>query len=558
MDGASDPLATIDASVDLGSAGLIPALPAAFAAGRDLALLAPLELLDPDDRSAFDREPATVDRVPLAEALGVANAAYGHLRASALATRLADPKTAVVVTGQQTGLFGGPLYTLTKAVAASLWAERLTAAGRPAVAVFWMATEDHDYREVARASFPVPAPRADADLLELDLGQDPTPLLPVGMRALGSGVDRALDQLRAAMPGDRFAAWIDRLASWYRPNARFGEAFARLLADLLGERCPLLLDAMLPAVKDAERPWLERIVSGHEEILARQAGRDRAIEAAGYPLQVAPQPGASPLFYLHRMERRRLALEGERVLLRGLDDFWQPRRWLEQAVAENPAVVSPGVLARPAVQDAILGTYLQVLGPGEISYMPQVAPLYEHLGVAAPRVVVRPHALVLGRHQLDKLDGTGLTLSDLVAPDLDLDRALGGERGDELVAGAAGEIARVLDELEGRALAVDATLAGPMAKTRSNIEGALTGFAAKAARAVATRDQIARQRAEALRGACRPGGGWQERVVSSAYFPGKYGERFVEALFAQLDLDWRRLSVIDPSEYAQKDEKEPR
>jgi bacillithiol biosynthesis cysteine-adding enzyme BshC len=539
-------------SVDLVAGGLVPPLPAAFAEGQALDLLEPLEFLGPESR-LLERKLPTIDRRELAAALAVANAAYGHPRADALAALLADPETAVVVTGQQTGLFGGPLYTLTKAVAAALWAERLTAGGRPAVAVFWMATEDHDYREVARASFPAVATASGSsgsrgsDLLSLDLGEDPNPLMPAGMRALGANVDRELERLRDSIGGERFSEWVDRLASWYRPNARFGEAFARLLTNLLGGRCPLLLDAMLPAVKEAERPWLERIVAGHEEILAVQRVRDETIRSAGYDLQVQPQPGASPLFYLHGMERRRLALDGDRVTLRGQDSFAETRAWLEQAIVENPAVVSPGVLARPAIQDAILGTHLQVLGPGEVSYMPQVATLYSYLGVAPPLVSVRPHALILGRHQLDKIGSSGLELADLVAPKLDLDRVLGGKGGDELVVGTAEDIGRRLDELGARALEVDATLAGPFEKTKSRIEGALAGFAARAAKAVAQRDQVTRQRAESLRQACRPDGGLQERMISSAYFPGKYGARFVDAFFEQLDLNWRRLSVIDPS-----------
>ena len=92
-------------------------------------------------------------RRELAEALRQANDQYGHPEARELAARLADPSTRVVITGQQPGLFGGPLYTLSKAVAAQLWAERLEAAGEPAIALFWMATEDHDFRESSRATF---------------------------------------------------------------------------------------------------------------------------------------------------------------------------------------------------------------------------------------------------------------------------------------------------------------------------------------------------------------------------------------------------------------------
>lgn len=539
-------------SVDLVAAGLLPPLPAAFARGEALELLEPLRFLTPGGmperaaRSAQDRaidpgEPPTVDRKVLADALAVANASYGHPGADSLAHKLSDPGTEVIVAGQQTGLFGGPLYTLSKAVAATLWAQRLEAAGRPAVAVFWMATEDHDYREVARSSFPTAT-----GLLEVGLGEDPQPLMPVGMRALGPSIDRALEELRAAVPGDRFADWVDRLATWYRPNARLGEAFARLMVGLMGDRCPLLLDAMLPAVKEAERPWMEKIVAGHEVLVLAYEERDRAIESAGFELQVSPQPGATPLFYLHGGERRRLAYSDGRVSLRGVEGFAEDRDWLAEVLAENPAAVSPGVLARPAIQDAILGTSLQILGPGEVSYMPQVAPLYDHLCIPTPSVTVRPHALVLGHHEVKKLESSGLKLADLVAHDLDLDRVLGGDRGVELIAGAAADISRRLDDLRAEALAIDQTLETPFEKTRNRIHGALDAFAAKTSQAVARRDQVVRQRAQALREACRPGGGLQERVVSSAHFPGKYGDRLVEAYFEQLSLDWRQLSVIQP------------
>ena len=529
-----------DLGIDLVEAGLLPPLPQAFLEGRDLDLLEPLTFAT--EAGEVPAPAAPPDRRELATALATANAGYGHAGAEAMAAKLADPATRVVVTGQQPGLFGGPLYTLSKAVAAALWAERLEAAGTPAVAVFWVSTEDHDYREVARATF---FGRQGPEALEL--GEDPEPLTPVGMRSFGPGVDQLLDRLRQAGGGERWDGWVDTLAAWYRPDARFGEAFSRLLAHMLGERCPLLMDAMLPAVKAAQRPWLKRVVERRHEIEEAFTERDAAIAGRGFELQVKTQPGASPLFVIHGRARRRVEWRGaDRFTLRGAEGFEEHVDWLLQAIDDNPSVVSPGVMARSAMQDATLGTSILVFGPGEVSYIPQVAPIYRELGIDAPAVHSRPQALVLGAREVDKLASVGLELGELIAVDLDLDRALAGGREEDLTAPVRATLAQAMEELRGGALAIDPSLEGPWKKTRGQMEKALGAFTGKVAAAVARRSEVARARAEDLRTTCRPGGALQERVVSTAHFPGKHGDRLVEAFFEQLTLDSRRLHVIRP------------
>lgn len=525
-------------SLDLAALGLLPSLPAAFAAGRDLDLLAPLRL-------ASGRElPATAagaDRAPLAAALAEANAAYGHPRAAELGELLADPATTVVVTGQQPGLFGGPLYTVSKAVAAVLWAERLRASGRAAVAVFWMATEDHDFRESSWATFQLPdGPR------RFDLGDDPQPLAPLGVRTLGDRVGNVLEELRTALPAERFTAWCDTLARWYQPSARFGEAFARLLTHLLGERCPLILDAMLPAAKAGQRPALERCVERRAEVDAALTAASAAVADRGHPHQVAPQPGASPLFFLHGGERRKIIWEGsDEWSLRGADGRRRPVAELEAAIADNPAVVMPGVLVRPVVQDALLGTSLQVVGPGELSYLPQLAPLYDVLEVTPPAVALRPQALVLPSHQERKLAEAEVDLEALVVGDVDVDATVAGAE----TASRLGEVRRAADRLlaalEQAADGGGQEMESALSKTRSQVERGLEQFEGRMTSALAREAAVRKGRLERLAQWVRPLGELQERVLSTADLPGRYGDRFVDALFEQLGVDGERLSVID-------------
>ena len=106
---------------------------AAYMDGRHQDLLAPLELRMPGSNLALTARPG--QRAGLAEELAQANTSYGHPRAAELAVKLADPATVIVVTGQQAGLFGGPLFSLTKMMGAAKWAADLEAQGIPAVGV---------------------------------------------------------------------------------------------------------------------------------------------------------------------------------------------------------------------------------------------------------------------------------------------------------------------------------------------------------------------------------------------------------------------------------------
>jgi len=525
--------------VDCLAAGLVPGLAAELLAGRHHDLLAPLRFLAPGE--APHGEPPRRDRRELVAALGTANAAYGHPRAAELAARLADPATRVVATGQQTGLLGGPLLGYVKAAAAVRWAEALAARGEPAVAIFWMATEDHDYAEVASATLLGP----DGPVA-LALGDDPQPLAPVGMRTLGGRVECVLAELAELYPRPWAAAWRARLGAWWRPEARFGEAFARQLVGTLGARAPLVVDAMLPELKRAEAPHLARLVERRRELGEALAARERALRARGFHLQIAPQPGASPLFLLRHGERRRIEWRPrERFVLRGRAESG-PVDELLATLADNPAVVSPGALARPALQDAVFGTFLQVMGPAELAYLGQAAAAYETLELAAPWTSLRPSALVLGRHDRERLAALGIELAALLADPDEVERRLGERVGGDFVAPAREAIAARVAALAAPALALDGGLARPHAKTARTVDRALERFAAKAARAAARRDEATRERFTRLLAATRPGGAPQERVLAAAHFSLRYGDGFGAALLDGLALDPRRLSVVDP------------
>lgn len=511
----------------------LPPLPAAWVEGRDRDLLLPLRLARPGDALP---PPPLVDRREVATGLGRANRSYGHPLAGELAARLADPSTRVVVGGQQPGLFGGPLMLLLKMMAAGRWAEELARRGEPAVALFWVGTEDHDWEEASWASV-----WTAEGVHRVDLGADPHPLVPLGMRTLGPSVEGALATLAELFPYEPYASWLAAVARWYRPDARFGEAFCKLAVALLGKRCPLLVDAQLPELKVAERPLMLRLVERRHEVGEALARAEAKISGRGYPLQVQPQPDTAPLFALAGGERRRVTWTEEGWRLRGAGPASGAGevRSIEELLAlieGNPAAVSPNVLSRPPLQDAVLGTSIQVMGPAELAYLAQAAPLYELLGISAPVVVPRPRALVLEPRQLQSLAEAGLDPRLLLATPPEVERALA-SRLDADPAGPALE--RALSELASLrevAVALDPNLERPWEKTQEQVKTAFERFAEKLTRARAQRDQVAQRRLSSVREYCQPGGELHERVLAAAHFRGRYGEGLADALWSQLEL----------------------
>ena len=256
------------------------------------------------------------DRDALCDALGRSNVHWGAGEATlANDRRLRSPESVAVVTGQQTGLFTGPLYTLYKALSAVKLAACLTARGTDAVPVFWMATEDHDWEEVQSAEVIA----CDGRLAEVSVaaglhieGQ------PVGGVTLDEGIDETIERLLDLIPSSEFVPDLERIVrDSYQPGRTYGEAFARMLAALTGEYGLVLLDPTDAALKRLAAPLYSEAARRGAEIAAATDARSRELVEAGYHAQVYTSLDSFPLFIIdERGARRALTRDGRGALRR--------------------------------------------------------------------------------------------------------------------------------------------------------------------------------------------------------------------------------------------------
>jgi bacillithiol biosynthesis cysteine-adding enzyme BshC len=521
-------------------------LPGTSAVLRDyvhhFAALAPFFAREPRDPEAFQAEAAArsrraYPRRELVEILGEQNAAWGAPRAvQAHLQELGQSDAVAVLTGQQTGLFGGPLYTLYKALTALALARRLRATlGRPVVPLFWLAAEDHDVAEVDHVQLP---DRSGAPLtLRFEDWETPRGFLPANLR-LGPGIAATLEEVRAHLPSTEFVPWLsEALVHAYAPGRTLADAFARWMTALLGEDGLVLVN---PA-----DPRLKRLTAGllRQELAEAPASAQRILEtseqlrARGYPAQIEARPDAVNYFLLSG-GRRPLVREPGGFRLRDSGELI-PAATLQRRAEEAPEEFSPNVALRPVVQDALFPTLGYVAGPSELAYFAQLRPVYEQFGVPMPLLLPRAFLTLAEPRILQLLERFHLALPDLTLEPEQLSsrvlHALLPPDVEATLAKARDEVSQIFQGVGEAVAAVDPTLRATVGQTAGHIRGHLDQLERKAVQALKRREADTRQQVLRLCQALMPGGRLQERVFPALPYLAKYGPALLETLRQTID-----------------------
>ena len=459
--------------------------------------------------------------------------------AVAAAEALRDPRAVAVVTGQQAGLFGGPLYTLLKAVTAIQLAARTARDfGVPAVPVFWIDAEDHDWNEVASTVVIDGESRTRTLTLPRPQGAGEVSVASVRLDGAIAGL---VDELRQALLPTEFTdEVVGLLAEAYRPGEGMADAFGRWLEALLGPLGLVLYDCADPATKPLVADLFGREFEhpGRTFELAAQAGA--ALEARGYHAQVAPHPGGVALFYLDG-GRHAVRHAGDRFIAG--DRGFGPAEMAALA-RTAPHQFSPNVLLRPLVQDSMFPTVCYVGGPAELAYLGQLRGVYEHFGVPMPLVYPRATATLVDTATARFLQKYDLPIETLQPPDeAELNRLLEAQLPatvEQALQEATGAVqARMADVIAAVPL-IDPTLEGAARSTLGRMEHDLRTLHSKIIHAAKKRDETLRRQYNRARVQAFPDGHPQERTLGFVFFLNRYGPALVDLLARELPLDLGR------------------
>jgi bacillithiol biosynthesis cysteine-adding enzyme BshC len=445
----------------------------------------------------------------------------------------------VVVTGQQVGLFGGPLFTPFKAATALARARQATACGSPHAAIFWLAAEDHDFAEIDHVVFP--ARRELRKLVYSPAAEAADAARPVGGIMLDDSISALVDQARELL-GDSEA--MDVLAAAYRPGRTFAQAFREFYSRAFAGQGLLVLDASGRAAHRMGAPVLRAAIQRADELQQALLDRNRELESAGYHAQVAVTPQSSLLFLIDEESGARLALKRQPPSAAEPDGLWQAGRQsystrdLLAILDAEPERISPSALLRPVFQDFLLSTSTIVGGPAEIAYFAQSAVIYERiLGRVTPAMPRLSATLVepsigelLLKHELTLAQvfvETPASLAQLLAA-----RSFPIE-GKTRLAAAGTALDTELTTLVAWMQSLDAGLGQSAETAAGKIRYQMDRLRHLAANFQLQREASLARQAETISQALYPGGGLQERLHGAACYFARYGFELAETLTAQ-------------------------
>ncbi len=443
-----------------------------------------------------------------------------------------------VVTGQQVGLFGGPLFTPFKAATAVARARQATGSGDPHVPVFWLATEDHDFAEINHVTLP-----ERRGLRKLEYSAAPDSARPVGGLIFDESINALVDEAWGLLGASDA---MDALAEAYKPGNTFAQAFQSFYAKAFAAQGLLILDAGGRAVHRMGAPILRAAIERADELHAALLDRNRALEAAGYHVQVAVAPQSSLLFLIDDRTGARIALKRAAPTAAEPQGLWQAgKRALSTAelvaiLEAEPERISPSALLRPVFQDFLLSTSLTIGGPAEIAYFAQSSVLYERIlgrittfqprfsaTLIEPAIgdLLRSHELTPERVFTETQDSLAQLLAARALP-IEGKRKLaaaGNALDEELI--PLLEWMNKLDEGLGRSAT---TAASKMRYQMNRLRRLAANFQMQ-------REASLGRHAEAIINAIYPTGALQERVLGAAHFFARNGFELSEELSRQAE-----------------------
>jgi bacillithiol biosynthesis cysteine-adding enzyme BshC len=460
---------------------------------------------------------------------------------------LRGENTVAVLTGQQAGIFGGPLYTIHKAISAIKMAEDLRSRGIDAVPIFWAATEDHDFAEIAEA---LDIDASGALLHSTVKATDDAAEKPVGDIKVAENIASLIDEHIDSLPRTGFTENIrSLLKKCWSPEIPYGQAFCRFISSLFGKYGLIVVDPLDVRLKRLSAPLITNAIEKTGEIVPSLVTRSKELEAAGYHAQVLVTDDHVPFFLIDKNGRRKSLKrsQDDRFHIHGERQEFSTNELIALA-KKRPESISPAVMLRPVVQDFLFPAICYFGGGAEIAYFAQNSEVYRILDRPVTPIFHRQSFTVIEPRHSRTLEKFDLKFTDIFAgfdallPSI-IDRFVNPQSA-RLFADVEENINTELHKLDTELNKIDPTLAANLATRRRKILYHIAAMQKKFHRVQGERDETVSRQLRSAFTELMPLGGLQERTIGITTYLNRHGHYFIDWLYNSLDLDDKGHRII--------------
>jgi len=450
---------------------------------------------------------------------------------------LLERRACAVVSGQQTGLFGGPLFTIYKALTAIKLAERLSRTCEGCfVPVFWLASDDHDFLEVNHIHI---NDKSNQPLKITYNGHSSDNKIPVSEIKLNDQIDSLLQTLDDETNPSEFKAEIlNQLSAAYLPDTIFSQAFGAWLTTLFKAFGLVLIDASDKRIKQLGATVFRKEIAEDSPSTQSAIAASTKLNDKKYHAQVQLKQGFLNLFYVER-ERNSIEIKEDRFSVKGTENSFTKDELLHQ-LETRPERFSPNVLLRPLYQDALLPTIAYVAGPAELAYYAQMKGIYNAFDIPMPIIYPRK-SLTLLESKIEKvLDNYNLNVPDfwgnVEALTTEIAKAQLPESLEKRINNASLCISKNLQALEETVLEFEPTLKNTVDNVKGRILGQMDGLEKKILQAYKKRNEVIGQQIHKAQNSLYPNNNFQERQLNILPYLFKYGFGFIDQLYEAIDI----------------------
>jgi bacillithiol biosynthesis cysteine-adding enzyme BshC len=463
--------------------------------------------------------------------------------------KLRAPNSVAIVSGQQVGLYGGPLYTIYKIITVLKLVNQLTKRypGWQFVPLFWMEIADSDYQEINHFYLI----NQTNELVRLGLPEMEDDYRSIYRRTIPTEITQLQTQLSRLFPANEYRdAVLKRAQKIYSPGKFFQTAFAEWLQYLLADYGIPVICPTDESLTRLAQPIYESALKNWQDIQQQFLEGKQLLLQKKYHAQIQLDNEQTLLFYeADDGSRSRIDGQNRDYLIKAPQkDQKITAADLFYRLSEQPERFTPNVALRPLIQDWLLPTLIYVGGPAEISYAAQLKPLYENFRIVQP--ILYPRARVsLIEAKIEKVIAKfKIDISEIFELRSEwLQHKLQSQSDAQfkrLFEGTGTVIKDEMIKLQESLSKLDQNLEANIQKTTANMLESLDKLRQKTDEAYRRKMDIDINQLSKVLINLFPQGNFQERKVNILQYIIRYGPEFVVKLYDSIDVNDKNHQLI--------------